>query len=441
MTLSRGGIAAAIIGLLTVLVTIAPRPVALRTMLAPAVGSGVLVAAMLDTPEVRDAVGGSAQSSAGADLIPLAVLVVVGVTLVQAGWHFADRAHWTRRVPRTGRRTALIAGITAVAFAVVVALAVGAPGRVSRAWTDFKDPDTSALKASEGSVDRLSAVNGAGRYEEWSGAIRAFRENPVGGIGLGGWDSWWSPRRITSPPVRNAHSEPLEIAAELGVIGIALLAVLVLSPLGAALRQAGRRRPTRPAATVVAPALVAFVVSICVDWSWQLSAIPVAVALLAAVAVGRERVEAGGPGVPAAASTRGAGSRRTFASLAGVAVLAVASIGTLAVAMIAPQGVERSSAAESSGALGRAADEARKTTNAAPFALSPVLQQALVLERSGDLPGAAAAAREATRVEPRNWRPWLVLARIEATRDRPKAAVEAYRRAKALNPRSRLVTP
>jgi hypothetical protein len=441
MTLSRGGIAAAIAGLATVLVTVAPRPVALRTMLAPAIGSGVLIAAMLDTAEVRDAVGGSAQSSAGADLIPLGVLVVVGVTLVQAGWHLADRAHWTPRAPRTARRTAFAAIGAAAVLAVVVALALGAPDRVSRAWTDFKDPDTSALKASEGSVDRLSAVNGAGRYEEWSGAVRAFRENPVGGIGLGGWDSWWSPRRVTSPPVRNAHSEPLEIAAELGVLGIALLAVLVLSPLGAAIRQAVRRRPTHPAASAVAPALLAFVVSICVDWSWQLSAIPVAVALLAAAAVSRERDDARGVAGEVAPARQGLGRHRTLASLAGIAVLAVASIGTLAVAMIAPQGVERSSAAETSGALGRAADEARKTTNAAPFALTPVLQQALVLERSGDLVGAAAAARGATPVEPRNRRPRGVRARQEASRDRPKAAVEAYRRAKALNPRSRLVTP
>ena len=441
MTLSRGGIAAAAVGLATVLVVVAPRPVALRTMLAPAVGSAVLVAAMLDTPEVRDAVGGSAQSSAGADLIPLAVLVVVGVTLVQAGWHLADQAHWTPRAPRSDRRTAIAATGAAVVLAVVVALSVGAPARVSQAWTDFKDPDVSALNAKSGSVDRLSAVNGAGRYEEWSGAVRAFRENPVGGIGLGGWDSWWSPRRVTSPPVRNAHSEPLEIAAELGVLGIALLGILVLSPLGAALRQAVRRRPVRPTAAVVAPTMAAFVVSICVDWSWQLSAIPVAVALLAAAAVSRERHDADSVDDGLAPTRQGLGRHRTFASLVGIAVLAVASIGTLAVAMIAPTGVERSSVAESSGALGRAADEARTTTNAAPFALTPVLQQALVLERSGDLAGAAAAARDATRVEPRNWRPWLVLARIEATRDRPKAAVEAYRRAKALNPRSRLVTP
>jgi cytochrome c-type biogenesis protein CcmH/NrfG len=63
---------------------------------------------------------------------------------------------------------------------------------------------------------------------------------------------------------------------------------------------------------------------------------------------------------------------------------------------------------------------------------------ALLLEERGDLAAAASAARGATDRESTNWRTWLVLSRIEAKRERAAAAIEAYRRARSLNPRSPL---
>ena len=436
MTLSRGGIAAAIVGLAATVAFVAPRLVVLRTMLAPAVGAAVLVAAYLDQQPLVDAVGGTAQGDAGRDLLPLVVLVTLGVGLVQAGWNAADRARWTPRTPRPGPRTSRALLGSAAVVAVVLAAAALTSDRASRAWDDFRDPDTSALRAAEGSTDRLSIANGAGRYEEWSGAVRALRENPLGGIGLGSWQDWWSPRRETSPAVRNAHSEPLEIAAELGAPGALLFLLIVLTPVVAGLAALRRREPRY--AVVALPTATAFLISISVDWAWQLSVVPVAVALLAAASLGRANDDLT---ADASATDRLRADRRRLAALLTTAVLSVGSLGVLAVAMIAPEGVERSQAAASSGALDRAAGEARRAQSAAPFALSAVLQRAIVAEQAGDLDQAAAAAREATTVEPRNWRPWMVLARIEARRDRPRAAVGAYRRAKALNPRSELVNP
>ena len=74
----------------------------------------------------------------------------------------------------------------------------------------------------------------------------------------------------------------------------------------------------------------------------------------------------------------------------------------------------------------------------AGFAATPTLQQALVLEAQGDLNGAAGAARDATHQESNNWRTWLTHSRIEAERGNAKAAVDAYRTARSLNPRSAL---
>jgi hypothetical protein len=449
LTISRGGSVAAVVGLAAAVLLVAPRLVVLRTAIAPAIGSAVLIAATLDSEPIREAVGGSAQSDAGAGLIPLVLLVTAGVGFVQAGWHLADDGHWTPQFPRPSRAagSALAAGLVVVAL--VIALAAGAPDRLSNGWDEFKNPDVTALNAQSGSVSRLTAANSAGRYEQWSGAIRAFRDNPAGGIGLGSWDAWWSPRRVDSPPIRNAHSEPLEIAAELGVPGIALFLAIVLLPiaLAVALLRLPRADPRRYG-LVAAPTMLAFAVAISVDWSWQLSTIPVAVGLLYSTTLGRAtQPVAESAAEPAAAAPKvGRIPTRLRAKsgvlvLVAVVVLSVGSIGTLAIAMVAPEGVSRSAAAVDAGRLSDAAAEARDAAKAAPFSLDAALQRALVAEQRGDLSGAARAARIATTVEPRNWRPWMVLARIEASRNRPKSAVEAYRRAKVLNPRSKLVTP
>jgi Flp pilus assembly protein TadD len=75
---------------------------------------------------------------------------------------------------------------------------------------------------------------------------------------------------------------------------------------------------------------------------------------------------------------------------------------------------------------------------AAPWAASPYVQRALVLETLGMLGRAAAEARHATAREPTNWENWLVLARIEAEAGRVPAAIADARHAARLNPRGRL---
>ena len=449
LTLSRGATAAAVLGLLVALATLAPRLVTLRTMLAPAAGTAALIAATLGDDALREAVGGAAQSDAGRRLLPLFVLVSVGVALVQAGSHVADEARWTPHVPRPSRNVGLVAAGAVVLVLLVTALAADAPGRVGDGIDSFKDPDRSALGAKGGSVRRLGDLNGSGRYEEWSTAVTAIRENPLGGIGLGSWDSWFSPRRVTSPPVRNAHSQPLEIGAETGIGGMALFLVIVLAPIAGGAVLLRRRRRRTPHALVVLPTMCAFVVCISVDWAWQLSAIPVAIALLAGTLLGRDAtvpapVTTGAVSdAPPAPPRSRTSSRRVGRVLApvGGSVIAVVCLAVLAVAMIAPRGVDESQSAQASGAAQRAIAEAAKTEQAAPFSLAAVTQRALAAEEAGDLTTAVLAARQATEVEPRNWRPWMVLARIEAARNHATAAVRAYRRAKALNPRSPLLNP
>jgi Flp pilus assembly protein TadD len=83
-----------------------------------------------------------------------------------------------------------------------------------------------------------------------------------------------------------------------------------------------------------------------------------------------------------------------------------------------------------------ALEDARTAERLEPYAASPKLQVALILELQGRLGLAAKTAEAATAAEATNWKTFMVLSRIEAERGRGEAAVEAYKQARSLNPRS-----
>jgi tetratricopeptide (TPR) repeat protein len=115
-----------------------------------------------------------------------------------------------------------------------------------------------------------------------------------------------------------------------------------------------------------------------------------------------------------------------------VAIVAVAIPYSAANSISASRDLARAS--DLAGALA----EVDTADNLQPYAASPKLQRALLLESSGDLTGAAAAAAAAAADEATNWRTWFVLSRIEAYRGRARASVDAYLQARELNPRSLL---
>jgi hypothetical protein len=439
-TLSRGGIVAAACGVLALLLTIAPRPVVVRTLVGPAIGAAAVVGAAWRSPALVDATGGAAQADAGGRVIAVAILATAGVALLQAGWTTADRAWWTPRLPRPRSPRVVAAAVAAaVVAAVVVAVAAGAPDRVSKAWDDFRVPTVSATVANAGGSDRLGSISGNGRYQVWSGAWDAASAHPLAGIGLGSWESWWNPRRADTGFVRNAHSQPFELAAELGLVGGLLFLAVIGIPLLSGVAAGLRRRALASDAAVVAPALVAFCVSLLIDWNWQISAFAVAGMTLAAVAVARPHPEA--DTTPAEAPSGAGRRRRAVVRTVAIALVSVASIAVLSTALVAPQAVDASRAAAARGDTAEAAARAADGAAAADFAASPLLQLATVREQQGRLAAAASAARAATRRTPDDWRPWFVLARVETARGRDRQAVTAFRRARQLNPNSKLLAP
>jgi hypothetical protein len=434
-TLSRGGMLAAGVALVAAVLVVAPRPVVVRTLIAPGIGALALVLAAYGSSPIADATGSGAQSSDGRAVLVLAVLVTLGAGLVQAGWAFADRARWTPTFPRPGRRVGAVLVAAIAAGVLLGGVAAGAPDRLSTAWSDFQVPTVQA----EG-TDRLTSVSSSHRYQIWSGTIDAMSSHPLRGIGLGSWESWWAPRRDGSGFVRNAHSEPFELLAETGLIGGALFLVVLIGPLLTGVTGMFRRRAASTDARLAVPALVAFTVALSVDWNWQIGAIMVAGITVAAVPLSRAWTETPPPMTASARRSRVA-LVRSIGVPVGTSVIALAAFAVFALALVAPQGVDASRTAAQNGNLAEASKRAAAATEAAGFASSPAMQLALIEEQAGRLPEAARAAKLATKRAPDDWRGWFLVARIAAARGHAKSAVAAFERARALNPDSPLLKP
>jgi tetratricopeptide (TPR) repeat protein len=441
-TLSRGGMIAAAVALIFAVVVIAPRPMVLRAMVAPAIGGAVAIFSGLQASDVAEAVGGAAQADAGRSVLATVITATVGVGLLQAGLRTADRAHWTPVLPRPSRRASVVVLAIAIVAVAAGALALGASNRVSGAWDRFQDTQITDATDTDNSTARLSSFSGAGRYQLWDSALEATSNDPLRGLGLGSFEVWWNQHRGRDSFVRNAHSEPLELLAETGLVGGSLFLIFLLAPLTSGTRTAfrrGARSAHHSDAVLVVPALVAFSIGLFIDWNWQIGAVAVAGSTLAAATLSRatddsELVLETGP------TRRGGRWRRPAAVLAAVGVSA-ASVATLALALIAPQAVDASRSALADGDTALAVAEAAKGESAAKFAATPSLQRALVEEQAGNLGTAEAAARRAAARTPDDWRPWFLIARLATARGNDEAAVMAFRRARRLNPTSRILAP
>jgi hypothetical protein len=424
LTFSRGGAAAAGIGLVAFLALSPERVGKLATALVTAIGSGVLILATVDRPAIEHGLSNASARHDGNTLLVAVVLVCAGVALAQTGVGLAMRHGTPPRLLTftAGRARALLLG--GLAVCVAVALAAGAPGRISHAWQDFKHPSAAALH--QDSIARFGTVSGNGRYDYWKVAIDATGRHLLGGSGAGTFQLVWTPRAPYYSSVQNAHSLYVETLVDTGLVGLALLGAFFVLMLGAAVRLSIRSRyEARVRAAGVTAALIAFSVAAASDWIWQVPALPAAALLLAAAVFA--------PGPRPAMQT---GARAAALWRIGAIAIAIAALVAIAIPLATVSSVRASQSAATTGKLAQALADARTAVRLQPGAASSQLQLALVLELRGDTPGALTAARAATRDEPANWTAWLVRSRLEAEAGHPASALAAYKRSRSLNPRS-----
>lgn len=428
-TFSRSGSAAIVLALAVYLAVSPDRLPKLLSLAVGAAGGAVLIALAASRKALLHGhLASTAGHDQGNEMLLFTILVCLLVGLAQAALAFAgtraERPDWTR-IPR--RRAQIALGVAAATL-LVLALLAGAPGRVSTAWSDFKQPSTGPGKGAE----RLSSVAGESRYQFWSSAYREFEDKPLTGTGSNTFQLWWTRDGDSDEIVVDTHSLYMQALGELGLVGALLLLGFVgVALIGGTLRALRAEAARRPALAAALAGSTAIWVTSVFDWTWKVPVLPVASLLLLSVLLTARRAE------PDDAEPQAPAPLRAIPRVA-TAVVALAAVVAIAIPLATTALIRQSQAAARADDLQRALDDAHSAQDVEPGAAGPRLQQALVLEKAGDLDTAATAARAAAEREPNNWRNWLVVSRIEARLGHSAAAVAAYRRAKSLNPHNRL---
>jgi O-Antigen ligase len=283
LSFSRGALAAVVAGLI-VLVALAPE---LRPQLRSAVailGAGAVAALVASRLPRVESLGIGQRGDSGEGLLMLTTLAVLALAAaaVVSRQSRQELGSPSLRIPRP----------VLVLTLSVVALLVAAI-----AYTAFEGRPQGVTPERAVGAERLGSVD-TNRYRYWEVAAESWADRPLIGLGSGGFLVEWRKLRDRFDESADAHSLYVETAAELGLIGLALL-LLFLGGVAAGVVALYRRAPA--AATGVAAALAAWAVHAGLDWDWEMPALTLMALLLAAAAVAwSETGEVIGQGVPAA---------------------------------------------------------------------------------------------------------------------------------------------
>ncbi len=257
LSFSRGALFACAAGLLTLIVALPQRGQARATLLALVV---VVLSAAVSAPFGGvTALSGSlsARETQGIGVCVALVVIVIAAVLVARRLLVPDLPGRIR-LPR--HAAALALGLVCVGLAVaIIAGAHEAGGRPLA-----------------GGATRLTTFE-SNRYDYWRVALHAFGQQPLRGVGAGGWAVEWLSRRPYAVGAQDAHSLPLQTLAELGIIGFAML-VMFLGGLAVAARRAHRVAPAVAAGPLAG--FVAYVAHSPIDWDWQMPALTIVALVL-----------------------------------------------------------------------------------------------------------------------------------------------------------------
>ncbi len=229
LTLSRGAILAAGVGL-AVLLRLAPSREQAISMLATVAGAvpGIVAAAAFSDVRTFHGSVGSRETQGLAVLAALALGMLVSAGVV--AWRMKRQAAADATdEPDPVVRAISLAGMGAAAVAVLVAIVLTATSKVS---INVQPTAASARLATSETI----------RGDFWRSAVTGFLAHPVKGVGTGGFETEFRLHRTILYSVRDVHSLYLETLCELGIVGGLALLVLMVG-VGACARRAYRLDP------------------------------------------------------------------------------------------------------------------------------------------------------------------------------------------------------
>ena len=143
-------------------------------------------------------------------------------------------------------------------------------------------------------------TSGSGnRYDYWRVAANQFTSDPLRGVGAGNYDRTYFLERRTPEDIRQAHSIEMQVLGELGLPGLAALALFIIAVLAGFVRRARAARTSledRGLAVAAGGAFLVWLLHTSVDWLHLIPGVTGLALAFAAVLVGPWRRPAAGAG-------------------------------------------------------------------------------------------------------------------------------------------------
>ena len=259
ISFSRGALFACVAGLVT-LIVVAPERAQARAI-ATTLGAAVLASVVAAPFNGVTSLAGSASSRERDGAIVLVALLVIAAlaALVQRRWVHSAGSDARLRLPA---RAPLLATLV-ICAGLGLAIVLGAHEQ--------------SAQPLQGGSSRLVSLQ-SNRYAYWRVALRAFASEPLHGVGAGGWAVDWLRWRPFAEGAQDAHSLELQTLAELGLVGLALLAAF-LAGVGVAARAAYRVAPGAAAGAIAG--CVVWLAHSPLDWDWEMPAVTLIAVVLA----------------------------------------------------------------------------------------------------------------------------------------------------------------
>jgi len=421
LTQSRGAVLGAALGIIVLVALVPGRQPRIWLLLAIAAVIAVLGQPVLDlygTVSNNESVAQSTVRSAGLAivLVGLVATVVWGAAAAIAHWLASDRPDVADRFRRLG-----IVVLLAGALVVLVA-GVAFSGRIADKVSDQYDSFVN-LGSDQGNGSRLTA-GGGNRYDFWRIALREFSDHPIEGVGAGNYPARYFLERRTDQDVQQPHSLPLQLMAELGLVGLGAFLLFVVA-VAVGLWRRGRSRAPGSASLAVAAGgiFLGWLGATAVDWVHLFPGLVGIAFAGAAVLVTDDRL-----------SEAPRASRRELV-IAGVAV-ALAALGTFGIARL---GLADRSHADASDAVESnplaALTDTSKSLSLDGDALQTYYVRAAAYSRLDRYAAARATLGEALARDPTSFVTWTLMGDLAFRRGNQSTARAYYKRALRLNPR------
>ena len=377
-------------------------------------------------------------------LILLAALVL-GIALAVVAARRLRRTDG--RLEQTGAGARVISsrtGIVAAGIALVLAvgaLAVserGVTGTLEHQWDDF----TSVEQDRTTDPARVLRSNSGNRWVWWREAVGAFADEPVKGWGAGSFPLVHKRYRDEELDVRQAHSVPLQLLAETGLVGalLALGGLGLLAWAAAARLRLASGRERRYAAALLCASL-AWGIHMWFDWDSDIPGVTLPLLVFLGVLAARpagapDAVEAVPPeDARAPAGPRGAGL------LAGALILTALAASAYLPWLADEKAAEAIvlGAVDDEPTLAEAAKRADEAMQLNPLAIEPVAAAIAIAQKRGRYAEVADLLEEAVDRQPENPDVWLRAYVVQQFIDDAPARIASVKKVLELDPHEDLI--